>query len=109
MNDDSIKMLQLLQIIRVNGNTEFLLRSGYTLSSLSEEISRLKSENLINVTSEGLSITKTGEIYFNELNRRLGRRGLYRYYNTYSIYKDEPFPIDFVYVPDKKARKEKNV
>lgn len=109
MNDDKVKLLQLLQIIRVNGNTEYLLRSGYTLSTLSEEISRLKAEQLINVTLEGLSINKQGEALFQKLNRQLGRRGLYKYYNTYSIYKDESFPLDFVYVPDKKARMENNV
>ena len=109
MNDDSIKLLQLLQIIRVNGNTEYLLRSGYTLSSLSEEISKLKAEQLINVTPEGLSINRQGELLFHKLNRQLGRRGLYKYYNTNSLFKEEPFPIDFVYVPDKKARMENNV
>ena len=68
MNDDAIKLLQLLQIIRVNGNTEYLLRSGYTLSSLSEEISKLKAEQLINVTPEGLSINRQGELLFHKLN-----------------------------------------
>lgn len=103
---DEEKILLLLQIIRINGNTEYLLRSEFTLSSISETIEELARQEIVRVTEKGINLTSQGEIYFHKLNRKLGRRGLYKYFNIDSVSKDIQYPIDAVYVPNKRVKNE---
>ena len=105
MSDDE-KILLLLQIIRINGNTEYLLRSEFTLSSISDTIEELARQEIIRVTDKGVNLTAQGETYFHKLNRKLGRRGLYKYFNIESVSKDIQYPVDAVYVPNKRVKNE---
>lgn len=107
MNDGE-RLLELLQIIRVNGNTEYLLRKGYTLSDLVAAIEDLQATGMVMVLQDGIGLTRKGESYFHDLNRRLGRRGLYKYFNMSSVYKRLQISLDTVYVPSYMgAKKEK--
>ena len=107
MNDGE-RLLELLQIIRVNGNTEYLLRKGYALSDLVAAIEDLQATGMVMVRQDGIGLTRKGESYFHDLNRRLGRRGLYKYFNMSSVYKGLQISLDTVYVPSYMgAKKEK--
>ena len=98
MNDGE-RLLELLQIIRVNGNTEYLLRKGYTLSDLLAALEDLQAAGMVIIRQDGISLTRKGEVYFHALNRKFGRRGLYKYFNMSSVYKRLQISLDTVYVP----------
>lgn len=103
MNDDELLMM-LLQTIRVNGNTIFLLEHGYTLSKLARDIDSLKEKGLVKSKEQELSLTKNGEAFFYSKNREMGHKGLYRYTSRMLSLKDEPMPMDEVYVPYKRGK-----
>lgn len=98
MNEDE-QILLLLQIIRVNGNSAYLLSQGYTVLSLSKEIDKLQRNGYITINRGNLFLTKKGEDLFHKLNKKLNRRGLYKYLNVNVNYHDIPMPLDEVYVP----------
>lgn len=98
MNEDE-QILLLLQIIRVNGNSAYLLSQGYTVLSLSKEIDKLQRNGYITINRENLFLTKKGEVLFHKLNKKLNRRGLYKYLNVNDNFHDIPMPLDEVYVP----------
>lgn len=103
MNDDE-RTLMLLQIIRINGNTEYLLKMDFTLTEISTRIGSLFQDGVIRQTNEGIELTRDGELFFQKLNRKLGRRGLYKYFSVDSVSKDIPYPIESVYVPNKRVK-----
>ena len=106
MNDNE-RLLVLLQIIRVNGNTEYLLRKGYTLSDLSAAIEDLHDTGMVVIHQGGIILARKGEAYFHALNKKMGRRGLYKYFNVCSVYKRLQIALDAVYVPPYKGSQEK--
>lgn len=106
MNDDEMTLL-LLQTIRVNGNTMYLLSHGYTLYSLSESIDSLKEKGYVRSKDDNLSLTKDGESLFCELNRKLGRKGLYRFMSRMGTFIEDPMPVNAVYVPPKRVKGKK--
>lgn len=107
MNDNEL-LLMLLQTIRVNGNTMFLLEHGYTLSTLNRDIDMLKKEGYVKSVKNGLSLTEKGEELFYFKNKELGRKGLYKYISCMLSLKDEPMPLDAVYVPIKRGKGRRN-
>jgi len=106
MKDDELVML-LLQTIRVNGNTIYLLEHGYTLSELARDIDFLKEQGLVKSVEQVLSLTKKGETFFYNKNKEFGRKGLYRYTSRMFSLKDEPMPLNEVYVPYKRGKGKK--
>lgn len=106
MRDEELLML-LLQTIRVNGNTIYLLEHGYTLSKLARDIDSLKEQGLVKSVDQNLSLTKKGEAFFNNKNKELGHKGLYKYTSSMFSLKDEPMPLNEVYVPYKKRKGKK--
>lgn len=106
MNDDEMTLL-LLQTIRVNGNTMYLLNHGFTLFSLSEAIDSLKEKGYARSKDDKLSLTKDGESLFNDLNKKLGRKGFYKYMSRMGTLVDEPMPVNEVYVPIKRVKGKK--
>lgn len=106
MREDELMML-LLQTIRVNGNSIYLLEHGYTLSELARDIDSLKEQGLVKSVDQNLSLTKKGESYFYKMNNGLGRKGLYRYTSSMFSLKDEPMPLNEVYVPYKRRKGKK--
>lgn len=108
MNEDE-QILLLLQIIRVNGNSAYLLSQGYTILSLSKAIDKLKRNGYITINRGDLSLTKKGEDLFYKLNRKLNRRGLYKYLNVNDNHRDIPMSLDEVYVPPLRRVKRKEM
>ncbi len=106
MNDDELLLL-LMQTIRVNGNTFYLLEHGYTLSGLTKDIDVLKKRGLVRNIEEKLVLTAKGETFFNEKNKEMGRKGLYNYISCMFSLKDEPMPLNTVYVPPKRGKGKK--
>lgn len=106
MNDDELLLL-LIQTIRVNGNTIYLLEHGYTLSGLTKDIDSLKDQGLVKNKEEKLVLTEKGEAFFNEKNKEMGRKGLYKYISRMFSSKDEPMPLNTVYVPPKRGKGKK--
>lgn len=106
MSDDLLMML--LQTIRVNGNTIYLLEQGYTLSALNKDIDFLKGEGLIKKNeNQELFLTKEGEACFYNKNREMGHRGFYKYISSMASMKDDPMPLNAVYVPPKRGKGKK--
>lgn len=99
--------LLLLQTIRVNGNTMYLLNHGFTLFSLSEAIDSLKENGYVRSRKEKLSLTKEGETLFYNLNRKLGRKGFYKYISRMGTLMDDLMPLNEVYVPIKRVKGKK--
>ena len=106
MNDKE-KELLLLQTIRVNGNTMYLLRQGLSMLEIKKQIDTLVKKGIVQRRQEELLLTKEGEQYFYELNRGLGRKGLYRFLSPDYVFRNVPEPIDKVYVPPIKRTKGK--
>lgn len=104
MNDKE-KELLLMQTIRVNGNTLYLMRQGMSLLEIKQQIDQFIKKGIVQRKQEKLLLTKDGEQYFYEMNRRMGRKGLYRFYSPDYILKNVPEPIDKVYVPPIKRTK----
>lgn len=106
MNDDDLLLL-LMQTIRVNGNTMYLLEHGYTLVALNRDIDSLKREGYVANKGQELFITKKGEDYFYRKNKELGRKGLYSYLSGELSMKEEPMPLNAIYVPLKRGKGKK--
>lgn len=106
MKDNELLLL-LLQTIRVNGNTMYLLEHGYTLFTLTRDIDLLKDQGLVKSKDQGLFLTKKGETFFYSKNQELGRRGLYKYLSSIVKLKKDPMSLDSVYVPPKRGRGKK--
>ena len=106
MNDNELLLL-LIQTIRVNGNTIYLLEHGYTQSGLTKDIDSLKEQGLVNTKEEKLVLTEKGEAFFNEKSKEMGRKGLYKYMSRMLSLKDDPMPQNAVYVPLKRGRGKK--
>lgn len=106
MNDKE-KELLLLQTIRVNGNTIYLLRQGMSMLEIKKQIDTLVKKGIVQRRQEELLLTKEGEQYFYELNRGMSRRGLYRFLSPDYVFWNVPEPIDKVYVPPIKRTKGK--
>ena len=85
----------------------YLLRHGYTLYSLSESIDSLKEKGFVRSKEDQLSLTKDGESLFCALNRKLGRKGFYKFISRMGTFIDEPIPVNAVYVPAKRAKGKK--
>lgn len=98
MNDDE-KLLMLLQVSRVNGNTWYLLEQGYTLTELTNQMGILKKQGLLLLNDNKLQLSEDGERLFQTLNKKLGRRGVYKYLSPDYTRRNEPVSIDQVYVP----------
>ena len=102
---DNEMILLLLQLIRVNGNTMYLIEHGYTLHDLMQAIDTLKKDGLVCVNDKGgLSTNNKGELFFYKLNRRLGRKGIYRYLGKHKAFNHELMPLDAIYVPLNKIK-----
>lgn len=106
MNDKE-KELLLLQTIRVNGNSMYLVRQGMSIFEIKKLIDSLVKRCIVQKREEKMSLTKEGEMYFYELNRELGRKGLYRFLSPDYVFRNVPEPIDKVYVPPIKRTKGK--
>ncbi len=106
MNDDE-KLLMLLQVSRVNGNTWYLLEQGYTLTELTNQMEILKKQGLLLLNDNKLQLSEEGERLFQTLNKKLGRRGVYKYLSPDYTRRNEPVSIDQVYVPPYKRVKNK--
>lgn len=103
MNDDEFLLL-LLQTIRVNGNTIYLLNHGYTLAALNRDIDFLKEKGFVKSSEQDLTLTKKGELFLSNKNRELDRKGLYKYVSRLVSLKQEPMPLNAVYVPLKRRK-----
>ena len=104
MNDKEKEIL-LLQTIRVNGNTIYLLKQGMSLPEIKKQIDLLVNKSVVMRKGNLLSLTKKGEQYFYEVNRQMGRKGLYRFYSPDYVSRNIPEPIDKVYIPPLKRKK----
>lgn len=106
MNDDELLLL-LMQTIRVNGNTFYLLEHGYTLSRLTKDIDSMKERGFVRNVEEKLVLTEKGEAFFNKKNKEMGRKGLYKYISLMFSLKDAPIPLNAIYVPPKRGKGKK--
>lgn len=106
MSDDEMTLL-LLQTIRVNGNTMYLLNHGFTLFSLSEALDSLKEHGYVRSREDKLSLTREGETLFCNLNKKLCRKGFYKYMSRMGTLIDVPMPVNEVYVPIKREKGKK--
>lgn len=101
MNDEELILL-LMQIIRNDGNIDTLLDNGFTYSSLSSSISRLKEEGLIETDARHIQLTNEGKQWFDRTTRAAGKRGIYKYFFDSREYRlEEKYPVEAVYVPPK--------
>lgn len=107
MNEDE-RLLLLLHTIRINGNIEYLLRSHYTLYDLSRRMEQLRRERLVCVNRTGVYLSDAGKVLFHQLNKKMGRRGLYKYFCVDSIACNPPMSKETVYIPTR-WRKENNI
>lgn len=79
MSDEELTLL-LMQIIRNDGNIDTLLDNGFTYSSLSSSISRLKEEGLIETDTSHILLSDEGRGWFDRITRAVGKRGIYKYF-----------------------------
>ncbi len=91
--------LQLLQLIRVNGNMYHLLISGWTHTDIINTLSRLAKQGVVKVKDSGTSMTAKGNNYFNNLCKTLGKKGISRYLSPDNRQRIKPIPKETIYIP----------
>lgn len=95
-------ILSLLQIIKVDGDINFLINEEYTFLKFTRTMRQLKKEGYIQIKGDKTLLTDTGETLYNQLCRDLGKRGLYRYIMPDLRNQFLPMALDDIYVPKKK-------
>ena len=100
MNDDELNLM-LLQLIRVNGNVEYLRTGNLTYIEILDKIDSLLAKGFVQRKDSSIELTSEGEKYFRLLSKKLKRRGLYRYFMPNYEVKICQLQIDDVYLPDK--------
>lgn len=98
--NDRYRELQFLQVLRVDGNLYHLFSSGWTNSDIIMTFERYEKDGLINVTQEGVELTKKGKLYFNKLCKFLGKRGISRYLSLSLEFQITPLSKDSIYIPN---------
>ena len=102
-------ILSFLQIIKVDGNINFLMNEEYSFLKFTRTMHQLKKEGYIRIEGDKTLLTDKGERLYNQLCRDLGKRGLYRFIMPDLRSQFPPMALDDIYVPKKKnMKKEKN-
>lgn len=105
MNDDE-KTLMLLQTVRVDGNINHLVSFGWSYVDILNKLEELKKKGIVEQTAEGFSLTALGKSAFHSINRKLGRKGLYKYLMPDMYSRITQLKIEDIYIPRKEAIKE---
>lgn len=95
-------ILSLLQIIKVDGDINFLMNEEYTFLKFTRAMHQLKKEGYIHIEGNKTLLTDKGETLYNQLCRDLGKRGLYRYIMPNLKNQFPSMALDDIYIPKKK-------
>lgn len=98
MNESELE-LQLLQLVRVNGNIYHLLIRGWTHTDIIKTLSNLAKQGVVKVNESGTSMTVKGQQYFRNLCNSLGKKGIGRYLSPDIEHRILPLPKDSIYIP----------
>ena len=98
MNDKE-KELQFLQIIRVNGNIYHLIMSEWTYRDIIVTLNRFSKAGLVTVHEGGTVLTQKGNLYFKNLYKVLGKKGVARFLSTATDRKFSPLSKESIYIP----------
>lgn len=94
--------LSLFQILRVCGNVYYLADDRHSYTDILLYISKLRDRGLVIKTDDQLRLTKDGQIYYRQLCRSLGKRGLYKYLMESNDKRIPSLALDDIYVPRKR-------
>lgn len=92
-------VILLLQIIKFNGNTNYLVLQGYSYSQIISMLEKLTIKGFVNQDNGKLKLTIKGNKYLYNLNKKLKRKGLYRYISPQLNYKIKKMKTTEIYVP----------
>ncbi len=102
MNVDKKWELALFQILRVCGNVYYLVDDKHTYIDILLYINKLKEQGLVNKVDDQFKLTKDGQVYYHQLCRSLGKKGLYKYFMESNDYKTPAISSDDIYIPRKR-------
>lgn len=94
----------LLQIIKVNGSVESLMKIGYDYVQIADDIIKFRQENVIRGVGDDISLTEKGEKLLKSLNSKLNRKGLSKWISPKMDDKIETIGIFDIYLPPKKLK-----
>lgn len=95
--------LQLLQIIKVNGNIEALIYDGHNFNEVIKSIQDMIEDGLVCFGQDNYVLTEAGIKYF---NMHTSRNGIYKYLYMDMQFLNERLPIDALYIPRRRKDRE---
>ena len=94
--------LSLFQILRVCGNVYYLADERHSYTDILLYINKLKEKRLVIKDENQFKLTKEGQIYYQQLCRSLGKRGLYKFLMESNNKRTPALAIDDIYIPRKR-------
>lgn len=92
-------VILLLQIIKFNGNTNYLVLQGYSYLEIINSLEKLTIKGYVTQNENRMILTQKGNDYLYQLNKKMGRKGLYRYMSPQLNYKIKQMKTTEIYVP----------
>lgn len=92
-------IILLLQIIKHNGNVNNLISEEFSYTQLFNTLDKLEKRNYIELHDSTFVLTDKGEEYLKYLNKKLSRKGLYRYMSPKLEFKKKKMGINEIFVP----------
>ncbi|SFE87811.1 hypothetical protein [Spirosoma endophyticum] len=94
----------LLQIIKVNGSVDSLVKIGYNYAQIAEAIVSLRQGNIIKGVENDIILTEEGNKLLKTLNKSANRTGISKWVSPKMDDKIEPIGIFDIYLPAKKTK-----
>lgn len=92
-------VILLLQIIKFNGNTNYLVLQGHSYLEIINSLEKLTIKGYVIQNEDRMELTKKGDEYLYLLNKKMRRKGLYRYMSPQLNYKIKQMKTTEIYVP----------
>ena len=103
MKDNNITKVEvtilILQIIKHNGNINYLECKGFSYAEIITLLRKLITEGYVESFIKRLKLTEKGENHIVSLNKKLKRSGLYKFVSPQLNKRINRIGIDEIYVP----------
>lgn len=104
INDEPEYLALLLQIIKVNGSVETIVKLGYNYSKIAESLNYLRQKVYIILDGDIIKLTAKGYKMLKLVNKKLGRRGISKWVSPKLDEKIPKMNKFDIYLPSKKIK-----
>jgi|GEM_PF-2383765 len=102
---DKEHILLLLQLVKFNGNINYLLELGYTHIQILNMLNIFNKKGIVINENDTFLLSSEGELYLNRLCKELKKRGLYKYLSPSFKNKIKKISINEIFIPLSFVRK----